>query len=153
MLGTTWWTHTTFHCDVTRGGRGRAGSPLLTLVFLLHHQVHVVHTRLDVVPRNKFVIIRMCLSFQLQQLIQIPAPFPQQETTKYNMRQGAFWVTVAARDEKTWAKYPTQRQLRHSSSGYIPDASYGTEELPSPKCENIRIPLVLNSLLHVIDSR
>lgn len=43
-------------------------------MLLMHHQVHMVHTGLDVVPCDEFIILCMCLSFQLHQLIEIPVP-------------------------------------------------------------------------------
>lgn len=69
------WNHTVCDGDMIQGSRSRP----LTLMLLLYHEVHMVHRSLDVIPRNEFIVLCTGLSFQLHQLIKIPAPFPQQK--------------------------------------------------------------------------
>lgn len=45
----------------------------LTLMFLMHYDVHTVNTRLDVVPCDKLIPFHVCLSFQLHQGIDVSA--------------------------------------------------------------------------------
>lgn len=77
MVRTGSWHRAALHHDTWGDGTG-----ILTLVLLLHHQIHVVHASLDVVPRNKLVLLCMCLVFQLHQLIEIPAPSPNSKDNK-----------------------------------------------------------------------
>lgn len=122
MVRTGSWHHAAWH----RGTWGD-GTGLLTLVLLLHHQIHVVHASLDVVPRNKLVLLCVCLVFQLHQLIEIPAPSPNNKDNEVPQNKRDLQVPlVGDRNEKTWGGGVAGRTAR-AREGTVGKVSKNTD--------------------------
>lgn len=49
-----------------------SGEWTLTLMFFVYHNIHVVNTRLDVIPCQELRSLTLHLSLKLEQLVNVP---------------------------------------------------------------------------------